>query len=1112
MMTKFRALYAVVLLLTLSLPAWAQRLDGTLRGEVTDPSGAVVAGAKVTVTNPQTGVANSTTTTSSGTYVFPNLLVGTYTVEVEAGGFQKYARKGVLVQSNQVTEAHAKLSVGDAGTTVEVAAGAEVVQTSSSQLSNTFNERAVNELPIASLGGSPLELAIMLPNTTTLIGGVTGDGGSVGGLRPRANGFSIDGADNNRIDVTGASAPVIQDAVGELNILTNQFSAEYGFAGGGQFNIISKSGTNNVHGELHWYNRNRHFNALDNLQDAAGLTRPPRNDYNRLGGSVGGPLIKNKLFLFGAYEYQTQGVETSGVQVLAPTAAGLQTLNTMAANAQVREILAHFPTAASASGTELVNGTPIPIGTFSIFSPNFFNNHAYQINGDLNAGRHAWRGRYLYNRFRAPNFNLNLPLPEFAGSQFGNAKTVILSDAWTVTDRLVNDFRVSWNRLTLGFGVPAAFANFPNAIIDTLGLDIGPQGNSPQGNGQNVYQLSNQMTYARGAHTWKWGAEARKWIVPGEFLPRGRGEWDYANLQQLINDELPTGLNGALRGAGSGSFSGNQSGVFAFIQDDWKVTNRLTLNLGLRYEWVGNARDARLQSLNSISNLAGTPLQFNVPKDDVNNFGPRFGFAWDPTGSGKWAIRGGAGVSYYMNFQNLPSISLPPQLQSEQNADITCSGQAGTPPAWCASYLAGGPGTGFLAGGGLLQVNVPPTDQASARAATGSHIPDTVNPKVYSWSLGVQRELYKNASIEARYIGTRSLLLPVQVRLNFISVFEAAPNLTPLPVYFSASQVPATAPATATTQNDFLNAQTLRYLNDGFFGAVTSFPAVGSSIYHGGSLDFNQRMSRGLLLRANYTFAKNVDNSTNELFTSRVNPRRAQDGYNIDAERGPSAMDIRHKFALSWVYDLPKWNVNSGFAKAVLHGWQFNGGWLMQSGQPVTALSGRDTNGDFDAAGDRAVINPNASGLGGTRVNYVIRNATTGATSICNPTTTACNPALTVGYVAVDPSARFIAADLGAISTAGRNSVRSPGLHIWNMAIFKNTKITEGTTLQWRVETFNTFNHRNFSLAAPTVFTVLDPANALSATYSNVSSPNFLNAKQFSGGSRTMQMALKFIF
>jgi len=256
---------------------------------VTDQTGAVVPNAKVTVTSPSTGVSQSTQTTSSGTYIFPNLLVGTYTVDVEAPNFKKYTRKEVTVQSNQVSEAHARLEVGGEGTTVEVAAGSELVQTTSSQLSSTFEARAVTDLPISSLGGSPLELGMLLPNTTTLIGGVTGDGGSVGGLRPHANSFSIDGADNNNVNLTGKLNDPIPDAVGELNIITNQYSAEYGFAGGGQFNIVSKSGTNNVHGETHWFNRNRDFNAMDNTQHAAGLTRAPRNDWNRLGGSIGGP-------------------------------------------------------------------------------------------------------------------------------------------------------------------------------------------------------------------------------------------------------------------------------------------------------------------------------------------------------------------------------------------------------------------------------------------------------------------------------------------------------------------------------------------------------------------------------------------------------------------------------------------------------------------------------------------------------------------------------------------------------------------------------------------------------------------------------------------------------
>ncbi len=1116
LLNVFRKALALSLVLWCAM-AYAQRPDGTLRGVVQDPQGALVEGAKVTAQNTNTGVTQTTETTDAGTYVFPNLLVGTYTLTVEGGGFQKYVRKGVEVRSSQVAEADVRLVVGSADTMIEVVAGAEVVETQSSQLATSFQQRAVNELPIASLGGSPLELSVLLPNTTTVIGGVAGDGGSVGGTRARANGFTIDGVDNNDIVVTGALSPVINEAIAEFSLITNQYSAEYGFAGGGQFNVVTKSGTNAWHGEGHYFNRYRGLNARTNLEEDAGLISPARDDYNRVGGSIGGPVLKNRLFLFGAYEYQTQGVASTGVQVLAPTAAGLSSLNALAAGSAVRDLLAQFPTAPAATTSETVSdpvtGNPvsIPIGPAQTFAPNFFNQHDFQINVDANLGAHQLRGRLLYDRFRSPNVNLNLPLPQFAGQVVSDNRKVFFTDVWAISPRLVNDFRASYSRNVADFTVPQQFANFPDLIIDSLGLNVGPEPNSPQAATQNVYQIVEQITYASGRHTFKFGGEWRHWIAPNDFLPRARGEFDYANLNELVNDFVPTGFNGALRGVGSGFFAGNQNAIFWFVQDDFKLTPRLTLNLGLRYEWVGIPRDAQLQAINDVASDPSIGLIFRAPRTDTNNFAPRIGFAWDPTGSGKWALRAGFGISYYNTFQNLVLLQLPPQLQSEQNPFLTCAIDPSLafcgpidPVTGLQTFLPG-----FLASGGLLQVNVPPTDQASARANTGSFIEDQVQPKILSWSLGVQREITSNTSLEVRYIGTRSLSLPVQVRRNFITVFEAAPQLGSLPVFFSSSDVPATVDLSAATRADFENAQTLRFLNQGFFSTVTAFPATGSAIYHAGSADLNHRFGQGLTLRTNYTFAHNIDNATNELFSSRVNPRRPQDPNNIAGERGRSALDIRHKFALSWIYEIPKVNLQNRGARAVLHGWQFSGTYLAQSGQPITALSGVDANGDFDAAGDRAILNPNGTGLTGTSVNFVLRDPGTGATSICSSN---CPSDQTVGYVAVDPSARFVQGELGALSNLGRNTISTPGLNIWNMAVFKTTKISEGVNIQFRVETFNTFNHRNFSLAAPTVFSVLDPQNALSTSFANVSSQNFLNIRQFDGGARTMQLGLKLSF
>ncbi len=671
----------------LSISAYAQRLDGTLRGTVEDPSGAVVSEATVTVTNQLTGLKQSAQTTSAGDYVFPNLLIGMYTVEVEAPGFLKYTRKDVDVLSNQVIAANARLAVAATGTTVEVVSGSEVVQTTTSQLSHDFGARAVSDLPSPGLGGGPLNLALLAPNTTTQGAGVLGEGGSIGGARPRLNSFNIDGVDDNRVDVTGHTSEVIPEAVADFNLVTNMFSAELGHSAGGQFNIVTKSGTNNWHGSFWEFNNNRNFNAMDNLERSSGLTEPRRVDRNRVGADIGGPLIKDRLFIYGAYQFSGIGLAAAAVQQLAPTPEGLALLNSMAATEPVRNILSQLPTAPAADApAETVNGVAIPIGSFQPAAPSYLNQHDFNINSDLNVARHQLRGRFLYGRQRSPNVNPDTPLAQFTGSIGADNRKVIFTDAWAASDRVINDFRLSYSRFVQGFTVPAEFANFPNAKVDVLGLNIGPEGNSPQSYTQNNYQILNNISIVKGAHTIKFGPEYRRWIAPSNFLPRERGEWDYADLQTLINDEVPDGFNGALRGAGSGIFDGNQHALYGFVQDDWKVTPRLTLNLGLRYEWTSNPSGVKLQTLNAISTLPGV-FEFREPETDTNNFMPRIGFAWDPSGEGKWAVRGGFGISYDVTPQNFPLLQLPPQLQTEQNPDITCT--LPNPPSWCTS------GTGF---------------------------------------------------------------------------------------------------------------------------------------------------------------------------------------------------------------------------------------------------------------------------------------------------------------------------------------------------------------------------------------------------------------------------------
>lgn len=281
---------------------------------------------------------------------------------------------------------------------------------------------------------------------------------------------------------------------------------------------------------------------------------------------------------------------------------------------------------------------------------------------------------------------------------------------------------------------------------------------------------------------------------------------------------------------------------------------------------------------------------------------------------------------------------------------------------------------------------------------------------------------------------------------------------------------------------------------------------MGASTYHGGAVEFLHRFSHGLLFRANYTYAKTMDNATNDLNTSAVNPRRAQDSFNLRNEWSRSALDVTHKVALTWLYDLPKTNLDNRVLRGFANGWQYSGSYLFQSGQPVTIQSGVDSNGNLDAAGDRAILNPNGTDRIGSKVAPVCFDSTTGATS-----TTGCTAKNTVGYFASNPGARYIQAGVGALSNLGRNTFNSPYFNVWNMSILKSNHVTERFNVQIRVDAFDVFNHRQFTFGQLSV--IGTNTNALSQGYANINSGSaFLNQNLFNGGSRTVQLGLKLTY
>ena len=1022
------------------------------------------------------------------------------------------------------------------------------IRTTSSDLNNTYDVSEV-QLPngAGTLNGSPLNLAVLAPNVVAQPGGVTGIGGSVGGTRPRDNNFTVDGVDDNNLGVTGNNSTVIPDAVAEFNLTTNQFSAEYGHSAGGQFSLVTKTGTNNWHGSGEWYNQNRNYNSLDNLTKKAidvqhTLPGQPAFDNNRFGGTMGGPLVKNKLFIFGAYEYTYLHGQGSATAFTGPTASGLATLQANAADSAVTALLMNFPVAsANDAGTVTIHpgltgpALAVPIGNITIFSPNFQREHDAQVNTDYTMGRHQFGARFLINQ---ENFILptNSTQAQFNQGEPIHNRKIALNDVWTINSRFVNDLRLQYSFYSLSTLNPCTTCPTDITIGDLLGgVTVGPGDNTFQK--QNSYQIADTFSWTRGKHSFKFGGQYNHFIYPQFFLPRSNGDNQYGTANAFINDILPDNPGRTLRGAGTGSFLGTQSSFYGFAQDDFKFSPRLTLNLGVRYEYWTNPVGASEQALNAVSNAPGL-ITFGNPQTDKNNIAPRIGFAYDPRGNGKTAIRGGFGIAYDVKFQNFASITLPPQLQSELNPASACT--LSPQPSWCTTPN----NSGFLAGGGLPSAYLPPANQKAARGLTTSFIDDTVMPKILTWSLGVQHELARNTTVEVRYLGTRGLELPVQFRRNHISAFDS--GIAPLPTFFKASDIPTTWTASTPTDTPFNGFDSNIYdqapCTTGagvcpFKGNITADPPLGSSIYHAGSISLTQRARHGLTFNANYTYAHTIDNSTNEFFTSLLNPRRAQDTNRLGEDRGNSDLDVRHKFALSLTYQVPDVKTENRFVKTLVNGFQIGSIYLAQSGQPVSLQSGNagiDSNGNGDTAGDRASVNPFASGIAGSDVFALceLPNGTVGpsnggpgafnvATGVASgggcfdpsdPTGNTFFPA--IGYSPVNLNSKYVITGPGARANLGRNSFTGPGFGILNFSVGKKFHFSENKYLLAKADIFNILNHPNYSLSNGNVFSTAGVTTATTTPgYVIPTDANFLKASTlFSGGFRSMTLGLKLVF
>ena len=1072
-------------------PVHAQAISGDLVGTVTDSSGAALPNITVSATNTATNVRYTGATNATGEYRIANLPPGTYEVSTSATGFATATLKGVGIELNRTATANLRLTVGTLSTTVDVSEAGALLDTTTAQVQTTYTAQQLQDMPMATNGNGVLNLSLLQAGVASSGGVGYGTGPSVGGQRPTNNNFTVDGVDNNSKSVTGPVNYIPNDSVAEFSLLANQFRAEYGHSSGGQFNTIVKSGTNDLHFSIYEYLRNRNFNAVDQLFRNTDDPNP-RYDQSRLGATIGGPIRKNKWFIFGSFEYNPYGGAASSGTIYAPTAGGYNTLASVAGLNQTNlSVLKTYAVAPTASDSVKVNNVTIPIGVIPVVGPNFINSYYTVISSDYNfSDKDQIRGRYIANKSDSIDTGANLPtfytpVP---------VKTYLGTAAWyhTFSGTLVNEMRLGYNRLNQSYPVgdqkfPGLDA-FPNLYFDDLGLQVGPNGNYPQSGIENTYQFVDNVSKTKGAHTIKAGYEFHDYIGANHFTQRVRGDYEYTTLENYLTDITPDYL--AQRSLGDPVFYNSSLAHYFFVQDTWRISKNLTLDAGLRYEWTDTPVGAKQQSLNAVASVPGL-VEFRSPKAAKNGFSPRLGMAWTPGTSGNTVIRAGFSRATDIIYDNLYLNSPPPQFTTA--VDVTGAG-----------------GTNFLKNGGISAALYAPNTNLTAtqaRAATSYYLADQVLPYSVNWNLEVQRTLAKDYTFTARYVGTRGIHLLIQQQIDRLHS-----KVTPtsyIPTFMSAPNA-ATLASMPLSVGDLRQASTWAdpaWAAAGFKKAITSYQPQGWSAYNGLDLQLQKRFTRGLQFLAAYTWSHNIDNQTATLNTSALSQRRVQDFGNLTPEKAASALDRRQRLTFSGVWDLPYLkNSHSWIQKNLIGNWQFVPVLTLESPEYFTVASGLDSNLNNDAAGDRTILNPSGKAGTGTSVYGLDRQGNTIAATAAAGTVNN-----VVAWVATNPNARYIQTGPGGLANTGRNTEATRAINNWDFTVVKKFQFKETRRFEISGQAYNLFNHAQF--VPGSIGDVGRVSTSAATAYSSVTNLNFNNPETaFGSHPRLMQIVAKFIW
>lgn len=1134
------AILAFVLCMSSTPAAWSQSTSGDVIGTVLDNSGAAISNAMVTATNVSTGVVTKAQADKQGEFHIPNLLAGTYNITGSSTGFASFTLKNFQVQLNQTATARLVLPVASASTSVEVSSDSyAVIDTSTAQLQTTFQSEDLEVLPTAASGLGVLNLSLLVPGVASPGALGDGTGPSVGGQRSRDNNYTVEGIDNNSKSVTGPLVYVPNDAVGEFTAITNQFSPEFGHSAGGQFNLTVKSGTNHIHGEAYEVMQNRNLNAENAIQ--GGKVPNPRYDNNRYGGQVGGPVIKNKLFYFVNFERNTVGqsgqyylctptaagmTALSGVPNLNSTNLGIMTKYTPVSPSQVDasadnacfqqatggQYMAVFDGDTYNSGTgEYASGTEydIPLGNYLVEAPNYSNQPALTTSTDWTISpKDSFRGRYIYNKFTG--IDTAAAIPAFYEPAPSRYHLIALSEYHDFTPNLINEARVGFNRyyqvtVVGNFKFPG-LDQFPNVWLYDQGfLDIGPDGNGPQETIQNLYQFTDNLSWVKGKHSLKFGFDGRKFISPQSFTQRSRGDYEWNYTTEYLHDVAPTAFGE--RSTGNFNYYGDQTAFYGYVNDIYRITEKFTLNLGLRYEFTSVPEGEKVQALNAAASVPGL-ITFSKPEPQKGNVLPRFGFnyAFDPNTS----VRGGFGMADDVLYDNLGILSFPPQFSS--TTDVGSGGPCGTttcPNPGDPNFLTNGglpPGTGTLATFPTI---------ADQQAATSAYDPNQTVPYAESWNLGVQHVFAQKYTAEIRYVGTRGIHLPTQVQINVEPRTTAANQLQTYMAVPSETELGTlTNTLYAITSQSYI-VPAYRTNGANFLSKITSFQPRSESNYNGLEASLQRQFTNGLALNFAYTYSKTMDDATASVFSTVLTPRRPQNSQNVSADYSRSALDRTHRLTLVAIYNLPFFKNSNWLLKNSLGNWEIAPIYTYESPQYYTVLSGVNSNQNGDSTAiDRTIYNKSGKpGTGSGVTAYANPNLASNCASD-SPTdpygTLLCSKDQ-VAYVANNPNAMYITAGKGTLPTSERNTQGIQPINNIDASVVKKFSFGESRSLQFSAQAYNVLNHSQFVPGS------IDGVNSIGFT----STINFQTAgnsqfnqpgKFFAANARTMQLALKFIF